>query len=243
MGPRAWADDRACRHVAHPAGMAIRRRRVDIGDARGRALVALVGREFLTARANSGLSQDAVSAAAGMSRPQYGRVERGLAPEVSVATIARIAAVLGLDSSLRFYPVADPVRDAAHVALLERLHAICHPSLTWRTEVAFPRSGDLRARDAVVSGLRSETARPIRVGVEAETRPDDVQALERKLALKERDGDVDRVVLLLADTRHNRTFLRGPGESLRHRFPMNGRRTLEALAVGRDPGANGIVLL
>jgi transcriptional regulator with XRE-family HTH domain len=224
--------------------MAIRRRRADVGEARGRELVALVGREFLAGRTNAGLSQDEVGPAAGMSRAQYGRIERGIAPEVSVASIARIAAVLGLDASLRFYPSADPVRDAAHLALLQRLRATCHPSLIWRTEVPFPRSGDLRAWDAVIGLSRAvNPGRPFRIGVEAETRPMDAQALDRKLALKERDGDADRMILLLADTRHNRSFVRGSGASLRIRFPLDGRRAVQALTAGLDPGANSLVVL
>lgn len=223
--------------------MAIRRRRVDIGDARGRELIALVGREFLATRTNAAASQEIISRAAGISRPKYGRIERGLSPQVSLATITRIAAALGLDPSLRFYPVADPVRDRGQIALIEQFLSFCHPSLARQTEVPFPRQGDGRAWDAVVAGLRAASGRPLRAGIEAETRPNDVQALDRKLALKERDGAVDRVVLVLADTRHNRAFLRGPGESLRHRFPGGSRQILEAMAAGRDPGGNGIVLI
>ena len=206
--------------------------------------MSLVGREFLAVRTNGGLSQAVVSARAGMSRPQYGRVERGIAPEVSLATVARIAAVLGLDVALRLYPCSDPIRDAAHVALLQRLRAVCHPSLVWRTEVPLPLSGDRRAWDAVISGARSTGPMPrIRIGIEAETRPNDVQALDRKLALKERDGDVERVILLLSDTRNNRDFVRGPGATLRARFPLDGRQALAHLAAGTDPGANALVLL
>ena len=83
----------------------------------------------------------------------------------------------------------------------------------------------------------------ILAAVEAETRPVDVQALDRKLALKERDGGADRVILLLADTRHNRALVAGPGASLRHRFPLDGRRALELLAAGVDPGMNALVLI
>jgi transcriptional regulator with XRE-family HTH domain len=223
--------------------MAIRRRRADVGEARGRALVALAGREFLGARTNAGLSQDEVAAAVGISRSQYGRIERGLSPQVSLATIARIAAVLGLEASLRLYPDAEPIRDAAHVALLERLHVRCHPSLRWQTEVPLPRPGDLRAWDAIVTGFSTSAGHRARGAVEAETRPVDAQALERKLALKERDGAVAWVILLLADTRHNRAFLTGPGRSLRARFSLDGRRAVELLAAGADPGAGAIVLL
>ncbi|MBA2719994.1 MAG: helix-turn-helix transcriptional regulator [Chloroflexi bacterium] len=202
--------------------------------------MALVTRDFVKARTNAGLSQDEVGAALGMSRSQYGRIELGRSPDVSIVTAARIAAVLSLTASLRLYPTSEPIRDAAHSALLERLRIRCHRSLRWRTEVPLPGQGDLRAWDAVVDGF----GRPaVRGGIEAETRPVDGQALERKLALKERDGAVDWMILLLADTRHNRTFLRGPGEALKRRFPLDGRRALELLAAGVDPEASGLVLL
>lgn len=201
----------------------------------------MVGRELAGARTNAGLSQGNVASASGLSRSRYGRIERGQAPEVSISAICRVAAVLGLETSLRFFPTGDPVRDAAQLQLLERLRSACQPDVGWQMEVAFPRAGDLRAWDAVMR----LPARPatVRIGIEAETRPNDAQALERKLALKERDGAVDRVILLLADTRSNRAFLRLAGPGLRARFPVDGRRALEALAAGRDPGGNALILL
>ena len=220
--------------------MAVRRRRVDIGAERGRDLVALTGRELKAARLNAGLSQEEVAAAAGISRSQYGRIELGLSPGLSIALAARLAAVLGLQASLRYFPNADPIRDAAQRALLERLRVRCHPSLRWRTEVPLPSPGDLRAWDAIVDGF---TPRHVRGGIEAETQPVDVQALERKLALKERDGAVDWMILLLADTRHNRAFLRGPGAALLARFPLDGRRAIELLGAGVSLGANAVLLL
>jgi transcriptional regulator with XRE-family HTH domain len=224
--------------------MPVHERRIDRGLARSRLVVARTGREFFAARTNAGLSQAGVAAPAGISRSQYGRIERGECPEIPLASIVAIAAALGLDASIRFFPVADPVADVAHRALLERLHQRCHPSLTCQTEVPLPIAGDRRAWDAVISGfVHRGPATSGRCGVEAETRPNDVQALDRKLALKIRDGDVDTVVLLLADTRHNRAFLRGPGEALRTRFPFDGKRALELLAAGVAPPANAIVLL
>ena len=201
----------------------------------------MVGREFVGARTNAGLSQGEVSGASGLSRSRYGRIERGQSPEASVSAICRIAAVLGLEASLRFFPSGDPVRDAAQLKVLERLRSACHASIGWQTEVAFPRAGDPRAWDAVLRLPPRPLA--LRIGVEAETRPNDAQALERKLALKERDGDVDRVILLLADTRSNRAFLRSAGTGLRQRFPIDGRRARELLAAGADPGGNAIILL
>jgi hypothetical protein len=51
------------------------------------------------------------------------------------------------------------------------------------------------------------------------------------------------VLLLLADTRHNRAFLQGSGAALRARFPLEGRQAVQLLAAGVDPGSNAIVLM
>ncbi len=61
-----------------------------------------------------------------------------------------------------------------------------------------------------------------RAGCEAETRLADVQALERRLALKARDGDVDVVVLIVADTAHNRAVLERERGTLRALLPLEG---------------------
>lgn len=201
------------------------------------------GEELKRARTGGGLAQLAVADAVGISRPQYGRIERGLAPEVSVQRLATIAEVLGLETSLRFFPSGDPIRDHAHSALLERLHGRCHRSLTWRTEVPFPAVGDQRAWDALIRGVDPVTENVWRVGVEAETRPNDLQALDRRLALKERDGGANWMVLLLLGSRHNRELLAAHGSVLRLRFPLEGRRALELLAAGAPLGQNALIVL
>jgi hypothetical protein len=83
----------------------------------------------------------------------------------------------------------------------------------------------------------------LRVGVEAELRPTDLQALQRRIALKKRDGLVDRVVLVLADTRHNRSLLRLVGDSLRDSFPIQGRAARAALRSASDSGADLLILV
>ena len=150
-----------------------------------------------------------------------------------------MGAALGFELSLRFFAAGDPVRDAGHRAVLARLRGTCHPSLRLRTEVPLPRVGDQRAWDAMIDGFRP----PIRCGVEAETRPTDEQALTRKLALKRRDGGVDRLILLLPDTRHNRAFIRSASAGLGAEFPIAGRRAVELLRAGVDPGGDAIVML
>ena len=71
------------------------------------------------------------------------------------------------------------------------------------------------------------------VGVEAETAPTDVQALERRLALKERDGGAEHVVLLLLDTRRNRPRFVSPAMS----FGV-GSRGCPAALHGPRPGGS-----
>jgi transcriptional regulator with XRE-family HTH domain len=224
--------------------MGIRDRRVDVGRSRARELVLAICREIATARRSAALSQAVVADRVGVSPSQYSRIERGLSPNVPIPTLAGISAVLGLDLAMRLYAAGDAVRDAAQVALLARLRERLHPSLVWHTEVPLPGPGDRRAWDTVVRGFLVPEGRGwVRGAIEAETRPRDSQALERRLALKQRDGGIDWLILLLADTRHNRTFLAGPGASLRARFPLDGRRALELLAAGVDPGQNAIILL
>ena len=217
--------------------MATRERAVDIGDAQARSNLARLAAEARSIRHLAGLSQADVAATLRISRSQYSRIERGLSPELSISTASRLFAVLGQALVVRTYPSGDPIRDAAHAGLLERLHARCHRSIRWSTEVPLPLPGDLRAWDATAIWPAA------RIGVEAETRLGDLQAIERKVALKERDGGMDRVVLLVADTRSNRATIRAHGDSLADRFPIPGRRALELLGAAVDPGGNAIILL
>jgi hypothetical protein len=81
-----------------------------------------------------------------------------------------------------------------------------------------------------------------RVGVEAETVIDDTQALDRKLALKTRDGNVDHVILLVADTPRNRRALAAANASFAA-LPLRTRDVLVALRAGVEPRGSGVVLL
>ncbi len=208
-----------------------------VGADRARRTVADLTTEIRRARVDRGLSQAEVGRAVGLSGPQVCRIERGLSPDVSIAVLCRLLAVVGLELSARAYPAGEPVRDRAHAALLSRFRARLHSSLRWRMEVPLPVAGDLRAWDGQVGGASW------RVGVEAETRPSDLQALQRRLALKLRDGGVDALILVLADTRHNRELLRAHADDLVQRFPVPGRRAMELVAAGVPPTGNAIVLL
>lgn len=196
---------------------------------------ARVRADLARARRGAGLSREAVGRAAGLSRSALERLETG-ARRLTVQELAAVGAALGLDVRLRAYPAGDPIRDAGQQRLLERLRTRLDPGLAWRTEVALPIDGDRRAWDAVIRGVDWLT------GVEAETVVDDIQALERRVSLKERDGGVDHVILLVADTRRNRRALAAAPHAFAD-FTRNARSVLRALETGHDPGCSAILFL
>lgn len=218
-------------------GMGSRERVADLATARARAILDRLPAEAREARLAAGLGQEDVARALGITRSQVSRIERGLTPDLTVASAVRLFTVLGMDLSIRAYPSGDPVRDAAHVALLERLHARCHRTFKWRTEVPLPIAGDMRAWDAVA------ICSACRIGIEAETRPRDLQAVGRRIALKQRDGGLDRTILLVLDSRSNRGVVRRHADWIRERFPVPGARALELLGAAVDPGGNALILL
>lgn len=217
--------------------MPARERIVDRGSRRGHVLTRELGEELRRARITAGLSQQHVARAIGVSHSTLGRIERARVRDVGVVQLARALAVVGLELSARAYPHGSPLRDRAHAELLEKLRLHLHPSLRWRTEVPFPNPGDLRAWDALITGAA------IRIGVEAETRPRDGQELERRLSLKRRDGGIDRLILLLSDTRTNRALVHERQAALAAAFPTRMREALAALAAGRPPDADAVILL
>jgi transcriptional regulator with XRE-family HTH domain len=218
--------------------MGTKQRPVDLGSERGRELVRVVAHQLRRARRSRGLSLAAVAQAVGISTSWLSRMERGLVSDPGVMALARCCAVVGLDLSVRTYSGGQPIRDAGHAALLGRFHATLPGVIGWRLEVPMPRAGDQRAWDAVVEGA----GQAWRYGVEAETRPDDGQAIVRRIALKTRDGAVGGVILLLPDTRQARLFRRAYATLLASQFPVRGGAALRRLRAGADPGGSAIVV-
>jgi transcriptional regulator with XRE-family HTH domain len=217
--------------------MGTKTRHVDVGTARGLDAIARGGREIRLARTDRGLSLDDVGRATNLSASTVSRIERGLIRHVSVVDLARLHAVVGMELSVKSYPGGQPIRDIAHVSLLQVFRSGLHRSLTWSVEVPLPIPGDRRAWDAVVQG------RGWRYGVEAETAPRDGQSLVRRLSLKQRDGDVNGVLLVLRPTTQTRRFIAELDEALRAAFPVDGRTAVELLAAGVDPGGNAVILI
>lgn len=217
--------------------MGTKARQVDLGTARATELVRRAGHEIRLARTDRGLSLAVVAGAAGLSISAVSRIERGLVMRASVYDLARLHAVVGLEVSIRSFPAGQPIRDAAHGALLADFRRCLHRSIRWAVEVPLPIAGDRRAWDALIRGNGWS------YGIEAETAPRDAQALIRRLQLKLRDGRVDGVLLVVRRTVQTRRFVHEAGPLLRTSFAADGARAIELLRAGVDPGGNALIVL
>jgi transcriptional regulator with XRE-family HTH domain len=211
-------------------------RRLDRGGDQAGRIQAMTGTEIRLSRRGAGVSIRTAAASVGMSETMFGRIERGRLPNVTVRQLAVACAAVGLKFAARPYVDGDPVRDAGHARLLERLHRELPAGSSWRTEVPVAGRGDPRAWDAQCRFAGAKIA------IEAEMRLSDLQALDRRIALKRRDANLALVVLLVADTVGNRRALAAHRESLRSSFPLDTRAVLAALRAGRAPTACGIVV-
>jgi len=217
--------------------MATRRDRSAEATRGARAIRLSIGADIRNGRLLAGVSQASAARAVGISRSQFGRIERAEIRGVTVEQLARACSAVGSRLTARAYPDGEPVRDAAHLALIGRMHAVVPTSSRWRNEVPMSINGDLRAWDAVMECPEGQVA------VEAETRLHDLQALQRRIALKQRDSRFEIVILLVNDTAANRRVLGAHREDLRPMFPLDGREVLAALRAGRRPTASGLVVL
>lgn len=199
--------------------------------------LAEAGREIRIARLIAGRTQAAVARSAGTSRSRISRIERGLERNISVRNLSRLCAATGLKLYVRAFPAGRRLLNQPQLKLLADLRSRTHAAWLWETEVPMPIAGDLRAADA------RATLRGCTVMFELWTRLASWEAQSRAAQLKQRDLKSDRLVIVLLGSRANREALRQAGPAALASFPLATRGVLRALAEGRDPGANGIVLL
>lgn len=193
--------------------------------------------ELRAARLAAGLSQSDVAQALGRSPQLISLLERRIV-DPNPIQLARWGATVGLDLPIRTFPGGSPLRDAGQLRLLRRFRLTLGELWTWHTEVAV--STDPRDRRAIGAVLSRP---PYRIGVEAMVRLTDAQAQSRALLLKQAASGVDRIVVVLADSRHNRLALGDAAPTLEPAFPLSSRETMRALRAGSVPRANGIVVV
>ena len=227
-----------CTRSRHDGRVTTRSRPGDDAAIRARQLAGQFAAELRDARLASGLSLEAAARSAGISPAQLSRIERNILDAPSIEQLWRAAAPLGLRGFARLYPAGSPVRDRAHLAVLERFERIIAPPLRLIREVPLPLDGDLRAWDGMIIG------RAGRCFVEVETHLRDMQAMDRRISAKLRDDPrSDTVVLVVMRSAHNRDVLRDHRESMRGLLPLDGAAIHAVLRGGQIPRTSGVVML
>ena len=145
--------------------------------------------ELRHARLAAGLSQARVADAARLSQRTVSRFEAGEPPYPDFIAASVVARVVGLEVKLQCFPAAGQLRDEAHVALVSRL-LLRLPSTIRRQLEAPIQPNDQRAWDVLLE------VQGTRIGVIAETRIRDLQALLRREHQKQADRGVDQLLLL-----------------------------------------------
>lgn len=208
------------------------------GSRRAAQAMARIGEEIRTARLGAGLTLRQVGSAVGVSASEVSRIERAKATWVSFVTLFRTCAVVGLDLWSRTYPGGEPLRDVAHLTLLNGFRRLVAPGIAIRTEVPIGDPRDLRAWDVVMTDATGGSC-----GVELEVRLVDAQDLARRIARKRRDSGLDVVVLVVAETRANRLAVLAASGIMAGDFPSDATSIKTELAAGRVPHRGGIVFV
>jgi transcriptional regulator with XRE-family HTH domain len=212
-------------------------RRNDRGAHHSSDLQRRLATEARTLRAGSGLSQRELAALLRTSHTTVSRIELGRAPTTSIDRYARMFAILGGRLTVRVFPDGPSIRDRRHALLMQQFGGELHQSIQLLTEVRVGPAPDQRAWDGQL--LKAGD----RVGVECEINLVDVQALDRRVAAKQLDGGIDRVILLVAGTDRNRQIIREFDALLGVRYPLRTRGILRMLRTGELPSRSGIVVL
>ncbi len=221
--------------------MATRETRQMRGRRRGRMLVARTLAELQAARVAAGLSLRQMASERGQSKSALSRMLGDELADVGVVELSELASVLGFEISLGLHPVGDAVRDRAQLAIGRRFDGLLAQAWRVTDETLLPGQAELRAWDKL---LRLVGAQPRHlVGVDLESRVRDIQALVRRTRLRERDGQVDAILLVLADTAHNRRLAPELRTGLGASYATAPRALLHGLRAGARLAGSGLVLV
>lgn len=217
--------------------MATRETPAQRGRRRGAELQLRLLGELRQARLKADVSQREMARRIGWSQTEYWRLESNRTANIGLPDLAAAGALLGLDLSAGLHPVGDPISDRGQQVVIARVRALIGPAWRVYAEAPLPGSGDRRAWDLL---LRIESQI---VGIEVETRVRDIQALVRRIRMRERDGGVDEIILVLADTRTNRRLMAELTEALGPPYGTSAREIQAALRAGRPVPGSGVLLV
>lgn len=196
--------------------------------------------ELRTARRVAGLTHEEIARAIGLDRSIVTRLEQGAFEDLGIVRLSVIASVLGYEVSVGLHPIGDPVRDMGQLACGRRFEGSL--SDRWRVtdEALLPGQGEQRAWDKLLELV--DTAPRYLVGVDIESRVWDLQAIVRRTRLRERDGKVDHILIVLADTAHNRRIAEELRSALGPDYQTGARSILGSLRRGERLAGSGVVL-
>jgi transcriptional regulator with XRE-family HTH domain len=192
------------------------------------------------AREDGGISQRRLALAAGLGPSSVREVEEGR-HEPTIGVLARIAAALGGELAVRYYPGSGPlIRDRFQTPMIGALTARLHSRWTATTEVwvTEPVRGVIDLVLADREGLR--------VVCEAHSQlrrlEQQVRWLDAKVeALVRRSGPAPSSLLLLRDSASTRAVAIRYADYLRTAFPARHRDAVDAL-VGDTPWPGAAIL-
>lgn len=194
--------------------------------------------ELVQTRQSASISQRALAALLGCSQSEISRLEHLVKVDnVSFVQVSEVAALLGLELGAGLHAAGEPIRDKGHQALIGRLRVLLSTAFKVLAEVPLPTPGDRRSWDMLLR-LPAQL-----IGVEAETRIRDMQRLVRHVHQRERDGGVDAIILLLADSRTNRDLVDELREALGPGYAVPPRLLFKALRSGQPISGSGVILL
>jgi transcriptional regulator with XRE-family HTH domain len=219
--------------------MPTRETRLLRGRRRGRELVRRRIAELRQLRLSLGVGQTQMAGALSCSVSQLWRLEAGDVGAVTVTRLAEMASVLGHEISLGLHPIGDPIRDKGQQALAHRFDALLSEAWQSTSEVLLPLTGDRRAWDKLLRLAGND----YRVGVDLETRIRDIQELTRRTRLRERDGGVDAIPIVLSDSSTNRRLVDELRVTLGRDYTTSPRSILAGLRGGRRLAGSGVVVI
>lgn len=193
------------------------------------------------ARLAESVSQNQLAREVGWSASAIGRLETGQRDDIGVVEVAELASVLGLEMSIGLHPLGDPLRDKGQLACARRFDDTLSERWHVTDEMLLPGPGERRAWDKLLR-LLDESPRYL-VGVDIESRVWDVQLIVRRTRQRERDGRVDHILIVLADTAHNRRIAQTLRESLGKEYATHPRTILRQLRVGKRLTGSGVILV
>ena len=208
---------------------------------RGERLLQTLGAEVRDARLTAGLSQRSIAHQVGWSAAKVCRIEAGQPGPLTLVDAVVLADAVGLELSIKAYPGRSPTRDAPQAQRLHRFLSHVRRPLDYRLEVPLPARDGVIERRAWDALLTEPGPQGGETGLELEQRLYDVQAQTRRVLLKWRDSRVERLLLVVADTRGNRRVIDEFPAYFRHLPRLKTANALALLEAGVRP-PTGFVL-